>query len=235
MKDEDAGFAGDTCGDLRGTSWLVERVGRLLGQRVREHAEPPPAPARERERAEAGLAAKNIPPIHYGSTWDNWEADTPDKRGALATVRGRAWTTNLFLTENNGTGKTHFAVCLAKGGATYRNLRDIGLEVKADHNSRGAVVRRYGTCGLLILDEICPRDGATDFEKELFFGIVDMRWGHGKPTTLITNQDRKGFCLEFGGGVYDRLRFLPVVFGWESHRKRLDLRDPETKPNGGLK
>ena len=201
---------------------------------VRRHAEtkpaPPPDPAIEKARLEAQWAKKGIPPIHYDSTWDNWIADTPEKKEVFATVRNRAWKTNLFLTGNNGTGKTHFAVCLAKEGATYRNLRNIGLEVKADHNLRGAVVRRYGDCRLLVLDEICSRDGATDFEKELFFEIVDIRWGHQKPTLLITNQDRKGFGAEFGNGVYDRLRFLPVFFGWESHRKRLDL----TRQRGSL-
>jgi len=199
----------------------LARFGRAIMARP---APPPPDPSVEKARLEERWAQKGIPPMHYGSAWDNWIADTEAKREALRVVRRGAWKTNLFLTGNNGTGKTHFAACLAKEGATYRNLRNIGLEVKEDHNARGGVVKRYGTCRLLILDEVCPRDGATPFEKELFFEIVDLRWGHQKPTMLITNQDRKGFCKEYGHGVYDRLRFHPVVFGWESHRKRLDLR-----------
>ena len=220
---------------LAATLW---RLGKGVMRREAERGPPPPPdPAAERAGLEARLAKKGIPPIHYGSTWDNWIADTPAKRGALRIVRNGAWRTNLFLTGNNGTGKTHLAVCLAKEGATYRSLRGIGLEVKADHNLMGAVTRRYGVCKLLILDEICPGDGATGFEKELLFEIADMRWGHEKPTTLITNRDRKGFCLEFGRGIYDRLRFLPVFFGWESHRKRLDLREDNmggSDGDGGL-
>jgi len=184
---------------------------------------PPPGPSEEKARREAEWARRGIPPIHYGSTWGNWIADTPAKRKALEAVRIGARKTNLFLTGRNGTGKTHLAICLAKEGATYRKLRDIGLKVKEDHNQRGAVVRRYGICGLLILDEICMRDKATDFERELFFEIVDMRWGHEKPTTLITNQTPQDFAKEYGTGVMDRLRPLTVAFDWGSHRKNLDL------------
>ena len=221
----DAKHFENTLGDIDGALAATLRwLGKWVMRREAERGPPPPPdPAVERARLEARWAKKGIPPIHYGSTWDNWIADTPAKREALRIVRDGAWRTNLFLTGGNGTGKTHLAMCLAKDGATYRKLRDIGLEVKEDHSQRGAVVRRYGACGLLILDEICARDKATDFERELFFEIVDMRWGRERPTTLITNQDRKGFCLEFGNGVYDRLRFLPVFFGWESHRKRLSL------------
>jgi len=205
---------------------IMQRGAELERSRQGPFARVPPS-AKEVGQ-EAVWAKKGILPIHYGSTWDNWIADTPAKEKVLAIVRNGAWKTNLFLTGNNGTGKTHLAVCLTKEGATYRRLRNIGLEVKDDHNSRGDVVRRYGSCGLLILDEICTRDGATKFEAELFFEIVDMRWGHGKPTMLITNQDREGFVREYGSGIYDRLRLMPVVFGWESHRKRLDLRNDGT-------
>jgi len=209
-----------------GGSW-AERL-RIVGEREARGEYPPdppsPPPPEERTGREDRWAKKGIQPIHYGSTWDNWIADTPAKEEVLRTVRERAWRTNLFLTGKNGTGKTHLAVCLTKEGATYRTLRDIGLEVKADHNLRGGVVRRYGTCKLLILEEICMRDGATDFERELFFEIADMRWGHEKPTVLITNQSPQNFASEYGVGVMDRLRPLPVVFGWESYRKRPDLR-----------
>jgi len=208
------------------------RVGKMSGEEIELcgwtglppwEAQPPRDPAKERAAAEAEWASRGIPPMHYGSTWDNWIADTPAKKKALETVRGRAWRANLFLTGRNGTGKSHFAACLAKEGATCRKLREIGLEVKADHSQRGSVVRRYGSCRLLILDEICPRDGATDFEKELFFELADMRWGHKKPTTLITNQSPQDFAREYGAGVADRLRPFPVIFDWESHRKALLL------------
>jgi len=191
---------------------------------------PPPDPAEAEARLESAWAAMGIPPIHYGSTWDNWIANTPEKKRAFDTVRGRAWKTNLFLTGKNGTGKSHLAACLAKDGATYHSLADIAGEVKADWGEERAIVRRYGKSRLLILDEICPRDEPTPFERDLLFEIVDARWGNMLPTMLITNQTVTEFVRIFGMGIADRLRAEAVIFDWESHRKGLCL--PRGGPRG---
>jgi len=212
-----------------GTGWGIGAALRAAKRRMAEGLYPPdppalpPDPAAERARRDAKWAKMGIPPIYWGEYWDTWIADTEAKRRALKAVRELAWKTNLFLTGRNGTGKTHLAMCLAKDGATCRKLRCIGLEVKADHGQRGLVVRRYGSRRLLVLNEICMRDGATDFERELLFEIIDMRWENRLPTTLATNQTWEAFAGEYGAPIADRLRPKVVLFDWESRRKPLAL------------
>jgi len=186
--------------------------------------------AEMREALIASYEAKGIPPKFYDSTWENWIPDTLAKKEALEKVK-KAWTTNLFLCGKSGTGKTHLAMCLAKEGASYRRLPDIFREVRSDFNSEQRVIDKYGTVKLLLIDEV-GRQKYSDFEKNLFFEIIDKRWNNILPTTLITNLNEKEFSTEYGTAIVDRLRPIIVRFTWESHREELSLTQEPKQGDG---
>ena len=191
-----------------------ERNRIIEEQRQKEEAE-------KREVLLASYDAKGIPPRFYGVSWDNWSANTEPKKKALEFVKS-AWKTNLFLCGKSGTGKTHLAMCLAKEGATYRRLPDIFREVRADFDSEQRAINHYGNVKLLIIDEV-GRQKYSDFEKNLFFEIIDKRWNNILPTALITNLNEKEFATEYGTAIVDRLRPVIVRFNWESNREELNI------------
>jgi DNA replication protein DnaC len=181
--------------------------------------------AKKHEELITSYQSKGIPPRFHDVSWENWVQDTEEKQRAFNTVK-QAWKTNLFLCGKSGTGKTHLAMCLAKDGAVYRRLPDIFREVRTDFNSEQEIIDHYGTVKLLIIDEV-GRQKFSDFEKNLFFEIIDKRWNNVLPTTLITNLNEKEFFTEYGTAILDRLRPVIVRFNWESRRVSLTLSPKE--------
>jgi DNA replication protein DnaC len=193
-----------------------EEKQRILDdQRRKEEAE-------KRDQLLASYRGMGIPPRFFDVSWDNWIFDTEDKAKTFYDVKDGAWKTNLFLCGKSGTGKTHLAMCLTKDGATYRRLPDIFREVRTDFNSEQDVIDHYGSVKLLIIDEV-GRQKFSDFEKNLFFEIIDKRWNNVLPTTLITNLNKKEFFSEYGTAILDRLRPVIVEFTWESRRESLNI------------
>jgi DNA replication protein DnaC len=186
----------------------------LEEQRRKEEAE-------KREALIASYKAIGITPMFYDATWENWEANTPEKKKVLDKVR-KAWNTNLFLCGKSGTGKSHLAMCLAKEGATYRRLPDIFREVRLDFSCEQKIIDYYGSVKLLVIDEV-GRQNFSPFEMNLFFEIIDKRWNNILPTTLLTNMDEKEFSAKYGTAIIDRLRPVMVRFTWGSYRKELNL------------
>jgi DNA replication protein DnaC len=173
------------------------------------------AQKQEQRRIKAMLEA-GITERYFEATWNNWIADTPDKTKAKENAK-LAWDKNLFLTGNNGTGKTHLAMCLTKEGATYARLPDIFREVKINFDDENKILNHYGTRKLLILDEV-GRQKCSDFEVNLVFEILDRRWNNVLPTTLITNLSVQEFADIYNTAILDRLRPTVVNFNWESMR-----------------
>jgi DNA replication protein DnaC len=177
---------------------------------------------KRREELMASYRSMGITPMFYDATWDNWVADTEEKVKAFHAVKDNAWKTNLFLCGKSGTGKTHLAMCLTKDGMKFRRLPDIFREVRTNLNSEQEIIDDYGTVKFLIIDEV-GRQKFSDFEKNLFFEIIDKRWNNLLPTTLITNLNEKEFLQEYGTAILDRLRPVIVRFSWESRRESLNI------------
>jgi DNA replication protein DnaC len=188
---------------------LNERERLAKEQEAREQAE-------QRERQIENWKRRGITKCYFEAEWDNWIADTPEKEKALRNAK-TAWNTNLFFSGNNGTGKTHLAMCLAKDGAIYRRLPDIFREVRLDFEGEEETIEYYGKCKLLVIDEI-GRQKFSDFELNLFFEIIDRRWNNMLPTTIITNLTVHEFAEFYSVAILDRLRPVEVNFNWESMR-----------------
>lgn len=184
-------------------------------QRIREHEAR--ELAKQREEQLEKWKRRGITKRYFEAEWDNWIADTPEKEKALRNAKD-AWNTNLFFSGNNGTGKTHLAMCLAKDGAIYRRLPDIFREVRQDFESERETIEYYGECKLLVIDEI-GRQKFSDFELNLFFEIIDRRWNNILPTTIITNLTVREFSELYSVAILDRLRPVEVSFNWESMRE----------------
>jgi len=174
--------------------------------------------ARERqERQLSEWRRRGVTPRFYGATWENWRAELPEQKHALEQVK-QAWGKNLFISGGNGTGKTHLAMCLAKDGGTYRVLPDLFREVRENQELEQGVINKYGSCKLLILDEVGRQKG-TEFERNLLFEIIDRRWNNLLPTTIIGNITQNEFADLCGGAILDRLRPVVIKFGWGSSRE----------------
>jgi DNA replication protein DnaC len=120
-----------------------------------------------------------------------------------------------------------------KDGAKYRRLPDVFREVRTDFNSEQEIIDRYGAEKLFIIDEV-GRQKFSEFEKNLFFEIIDKRWNNVLPTTLITNLNEKEFHGEYGMAIPDRLRPVIVRFSWESHRETLNILPPPKEEGMGF-
>lgn len=191
--------------------------------------------AREaRHRKLIGRAA--VPERFVGRTFENFNADTDDKRRALSILRDYSddFDENarsgkgLILSGKPGTGKSHLASSVLQShldkDVLYATCLDLIRMVRetwrrdSDKSERQVLAYLSGL-DLLVIDEMGVQYG-TDGEQTILFDVLDGRYRAMKPTILLTNQDAEGLKAYLGERTFDRLRETCklVPFEWESYR-----------------
>lgn len=204
----------------------------------REDAKKAREVADRQARIELKFAQSGIPAAFAERTFENFIADTNEKRAALdsciqfaagfdrASRRGES----LIFLGNVGAGKTHLAAAIAQivlqSGHTvmyetaYEMVTRLRNSMRHDSKVSGSdMLDIYGTIDLLVIDEF-GLQASTDDVKGHLTNVLDKRYRNGRPTILISNFDTKAFVEYVGDRIADRLREIATVvfFPWESGR-----------------
>lgn len=172
----------------------------------------------EKERISRSWKSRGVTQRYWNKNWNNFIVENKKQEEALAKIKESLWKENLLFEGNSGTGKTHLAMAIAKHGGHYKRLPDIFRLVRVDFSQEQKIINNLGSLDLLIIDEV-GRQKFSDFEKNLFFEVIDKRWNNCKTTILITNLKPSDFASEYGSAIMDRLRPVRISFDWESRRE----------------
>ena len=171
---------------------------------------PPPDPAAESVRIEAGriarLKAMNLGKIYWDEDFDTFDAYTPELKRHLDTAMGFAAKPEgkLVMLGNNGTGKNHLAAAILKavGGVMY-TAYDIGARLRRCYGGDGKEWELLDElCGapLLVVDEI-GRTKGSKAELDWFSHMINRRHEGGMPAVFISNCHLECDCPAGNGCV----------------------------------
>jgi DNA replication protein DnaC len=116
---------------------------------------------------------------------------------------------------NRGTGKTQLCVEAMRHGLSLgftvkfctltEFLMDMRGTFKRDSSTtEREVMMEYRNPGILVIDEV-GRNGESDWERRMFFELLNRRYNSKKDTLVTSNQTRKAFEEEFGPSLLDRM------------------------------
>lgn len=141
---------------------------------------------------------------------------------------------NVLFMGNPGTGKTLLSLIL------YHQLIQAGFRCAYEYSldflrslqekkflSSGAFLSSmhfYQQMDFLIIDEVTEGSGKggslTDWEKELLFKLINMRYQQKCCTLVISNRSKEDVRIRLGESTHDRLsdNGIALVFNWKSYR-----------------
>lgn len=127
----------------------------------------------------------------------------------------------MILLGKVGTGKTYTAISImnALGYGTYLDMPEMELKLNTadrfgSQETREALMHKWATCKLLVLDEIGRFAHKKEKEQEILFYLINKRYQNNRPTILCSNLEGAEFSQYVGEAVIDRIR---------SRRVRIDL------------
>lgn len=145
----------------------------------------------------------------------------------------------VILFGKQGSGKTTKAAGIVKGWlmgnagkAQFVTSADLLTEIGATYSGNTtelSVIRKYGRCGLLVIDDL-GKENPTDQTLTKLWQVIDTRYGAMLPTVITTQHDLGELVRELGrkGGIetakaiasrlYETCK--PVSLGNVDHRRR---------------
>lgn len=134
------------------------------------------------------------------------------------------------LVGGRGTGKTQLAVELMREktdklkSALFCSAMQFFIEIKSTYRDdsktdEAAILNRYQSCGLLVIDEVGKR-GGSEWENNLLFELINRRYNDRKDTVLIDNRTKAEFIETIGPSLASRMNECGgiVECNWESFR-----------------
>ena len=168
------------------------------------------------------------------------DAGVPERFiGAEADERDLTHGRGVMLFGVQGSGKTTRAVGIMRGwmvgnagDARFVTSADLLTEIGATYSTDStelSVLRRYGRCGLLVIDDL-GKENPTDNALTKLWQVIDTRYGAMLPTVITTQYDLAGLVRELGrrGGVETAKAIVsrlyetcqPVSTGNVDHRRQ---------------
>lgn len=229
-------------------SALIDRISLTKEQaQKRQRREEQNKQAAEAARARAALdALKTALGARYAREFVRLEDYTiydPRQRAALHRVQALAVNVRRLIEEATdvvflgtvGTGKDHFMAHLlyraADEGIPCRFVRGCDLFARF----RGAmgdgarereeqIMREFCAPRLLAISDPLPPSGAlTDWEKKLFFRLIETRYSNKRPTWMTANATTAAAAdAGFSEASWDRLQHSAEIINcdWQSYRER---------------
>jgi DNA replication protein DnaC len=183
-----------------------------------------------------------VPTIYYGKKFDDFKVDYPSQK-RIKEIAMRYVDTfqerkqegmNLIFTGSSGTGKTLLSLimyqALAKKNVRVRYeanlqfLRDFRDRNFLSNESFKQIVNNYREIEFLVIDEVTEglvKGGELcQWEKEMLFTIINMRYQANLCTLVITNRDINDFKTQMTDRIAGRLleKGLTLAFDWSSYR-----------------
>ncbi len=188
-------------------------------------------------------AIQKIPLRYQHKQWADFTVEHEDQR-KIKTIMQRYANTykdrmiqgnNVIFTGNYGTGKTLLSLIiyqqLVKAGFScayepsldfLRSLQEKKFAAAGVFNNAMAF---YQHISFLIIDEVTEGGGKnrslTDWESELLFKLINLRYQQQRCTLVISNRNRENLRNCLGERIYDRLadKGIPLAFNWKSYRQ----------------
>lgn len=188
------------------------------------------------------LVNSGVSDRHFNKTFDNYIADTEERKFALDSMRyfcdktEKGECKNMILCGSVGTGKTHlcqatirhfaettspnsFSMLIATITEIVRYYR-ASWDKNTDYSEQDAI-DNLSNKSLLIIDELGVQNG-TESEINIIFEIINNRYENKLPTVIISNLEKDEVVNLLGSRIIDRLKedgCRVLGMQWDSYRE----------------
>ncbi len=211
-------------------AWQQEQ-GRISAQRIAEE--------NRLARLQRVLGRSGIQELHQSCTFQNYNAELPGQRDALA--KAKQYAANFgpgfggfVFSGGCGTGKNHLAAAIGNDllsrnkSVLVVTIPDLMMRFRETYQdgakqTEAGLMKELCAVDLLVLDDIGVQRGNTN-EGVVLFQIIDRRMSDKKPVGMLTNLDYAGMVELLTIRIMDRMTMdggLWVNFDWPSYRNKV--------------
>ena len=211
-------------------AWQQEQ-GRISSERI--------AKQNRLTRLQSVLGRSGIQELHQSCTFQNYSADLPGQKHALA--KSKSWAEKFgtgfggfIFSGGCGTGKNHLAAAMGNAllgsgkSVLVVTVPDLMMRFRGTYQSHSKITEAslmndLCSVDLLVLDDIGVQRGNTN-ENIVLFQIVDRRLSSKKPVGMLTNLDAPALTELLGPRIMDRMTMdggMWINFNWPSYRRNV--------------